>query len=144
MKSALACHGYHETAWTTISLANILRKHRLPELCVQQLSKTYSVQTMEVADVFSSLFTESGALNTATVPEGTSLVLQVFSADAASTTGFKHHDFSIADHDAMVQAVYTMRRGSADVPRAAAVLIESPVHIISPAISHDLPRSLVI
>lgn len=38
----------HDTPWTMIKLAHVARKQRLNEVCLNALSKLYSVDTMDV------------------------------------------------------------------------------------------------
>jgi len=51
--SALAC--LQDTPWTVVKLAHIARKQRLLEVCLQYLSKLYSISTMDVQDAFEKL-----------------------------------------------------------------------------------------
>jgi hypothetical protein len=50
---SLAC--LHDTPWTVIKLAHTARKQSLHEVCLNSLSKLYTVATMDVQDAFEKL-----------------------------------------------------------------------------------------
>lgn len=45
----------HDRPWTILKLSRIARKQKVPEVCLQSLSKLYAVNTMDVQDAFSKL-----------------------------------------------------------------------------------------
>lgn len=47
--------GYHEIAWTINRFAHVARKHNLPEVCVQLLSKIYTLPNIEIQEAFLKL-----------------------------------------------------------------------------------------
>lgn len=50
-----AYRGYHETAWIINRFAHVARKHNLPEVCIQQLSKIYTLPNIEIQEAFLKL-----------------------------------------------------------------------------------------
>jgi transformation/transcription domain-associated protein len=47
--------GYHETAWIINRFAHVARKHQLPEVCINQLSKIYTLPNIEIQEAFLKL-----------------------------------------------------------------------------------------
>jgi transformation/transcription domain-associated protein len=47
--------GYHETAWIINRFAHVARKHQLPEVCISQLSKIYTLPNIEIQEAFLKL-----------------------------------------------------------------------------------------
>lgn len=52
---SFAFRGYHETAWTINKFAHIARKHNLPEVCIAQLSRIYTLPNIEIQEAFLKL-----------------------------------------------------------------------------------------
>ncbi len=55
VNSAVAYIGHHETAWTINKFANVARKHHLIDVCLNWLSKIYSLPNIEIHDAFVKL-----------------------------------------------------------------------------------------
>ncbi|KAL7273085.1 transcription-associated protein 1 [Rhizina undulata] len=53
--SSYAYRGYHETAWIINRFAHVARKHQLPEVCISQLSKIYTLPNIEIQEAFLKL-----------------------------------------------------------------------------------------
>ena len=53
--SSFAYRGYHETAWIINRFAHVARKHQLPEVCISQLSKIYTLPNIEIQEAFLKL-----------------------------------------------------------------------------------------
>ncbi|CAZ79218.1 unnamed protein product [Tuber melanosporum] len=53
--SSYAYRGYHETAWIINRFAHVARKHQLPEVCINQLSKIYTLPNIEIQEAFLKL-----------------------------------------------------------------------------------------
>lgn len=53
--SAFAYRGYHETAWIINRFAHVARKHQLPEVCINQLTKIYTLPNIEIQEAFLKL-----------------------------------------------------------------------------------------
>ncbi|EPY54227.1 SAGA complex phosphatidylinositol kinase-like protein Tra1 [Schizosaccharomyces cryophilus OY26] len=47
--------GYHETAWLINRFAHVARKHKLPSVCLNQLTKIYSLPNIEIQEAFYKL-----------------------------------------------------------------------------------------
>ncbi|KAI5780891.1 hypothetical protein EDC01DRAFT_259729 [Geopyxis carbonaria] len=47
--------GYHETAWIINRFAHVARKHQLPDVCISQLSKIYTLPNIEIQEAFLKL-----------------------------------------------------------------------------------------
>jgi transformation/transcription domain-associated protein len=47
--------GYHETAWIINRFAHVARKHQLPDVCINQLSKIYTLPNIEIQEAFLKL-----------------------------------------------------------------------------------------
>ncbi|GMM36217.1 hypothetical protein DASC09_035420 [Saccharomycopsis crataegensis] len=47
--------GYHETAFMINRFANVARKHGMPEVCVTQLTKIYTLPNIEISEAFIKL-----------------------------------------------------------------------------------------
>lgn len=52
---SFACRGYHETAWIINKFAHVTRKHEMPEICISQLSRIYTLPNIEIQDAFLKL-----------------------------------------------------------------------------------------
>ena len=50
-----AYRGYHETAWIINRFAHVARKHQLPDVCVAQLGKIYTLPNIEIQEAFLKL-----------------------------------------------------------------------------------------
>ncbi|KAK0652035.1 hypothetical protein B0T16DRAFT_489957 [Cercophora newfieldiana] len=50
-----AYRGYHETAWIINRFAHVARKHNLPEVCISQLSRIYTLPNIEIQEAFLKL-----------------------------------------------------------------------------------------
>ena len=53
--SSAAYRGYHEIAWTINRFAHTARKQGLPEVCITQLSKIYTLPNIEIQEAFLKL-----------------------------------------------------------------------------------------
>lgn len=53
--SSAAYRGYHEIAWTINRFAHTARKQGLPEVCLTQLSKIYTLPNIEIQEAFLKL-----------------------------------------------------------------------------------------
>lgn len=53
--NSFAYRGYHETAWIINRFAHVARKHQLPDVCVNQLSKIYTLPNIEIQEAFLKL-----------------------------------------------------------------------------------------
>lgn len=53
--SSAAYRGYHEIAWTINRFAHTARKQNLPDVCVTQLSKIYTLPNIEIQEAFLKL-----------------------------------------------------------------------------------------
>ena len=53
--SAFAYRGYHETAWIINRFAHVARQHQLPEVCIKQLTKIYTLPNIEIQEAFLKL-----------------------------------------------------------------------------------------
>lgn len=53
--NSYAYRGYHETAWIINRFAHVARKHQLPEVCVSQLSRIYTLPNIEIQEAFLKL-----------------------------------------------------------------------------------------
>lgn len=53
--TSFAYRGYHETAWIINRFAHVARKHRLPEVCINQLTKIYTLPNIEIQEAFLKL-----------------------------------------------------------------------------------------
>ncbi|KAK4147258.1 uncharacterized protein C8A04DRAFT_9288 [Dichotomopilus funicola] len=52
---SFAYRGYHETAWIINRFAHVARKHALPEVCINQLSRIYTLPNIEIQEAFLKL-----------------------------------------------------------------------------------------
>ncbi|KAF2153530.1 hypothetical protein K461DRAFT_321169 [Myriangium duriaei CBS 260.36] len=50
-----AYRGYHETAWIINRFAHVARKHQMPEVCINQLSRIYTLPNIEIQEAFLKL-----------------------------------------------------------------------------------------
>lgn len=53
--NSYAYRGYHETAWIINRFAHVARKHQMPEVCISQLSKIYTLPNIEIQEAFLKL-----------------------------------------------------------------------------------------
>ena len=53
--SSYAYRGFHETAWIINRFAHVARKHQLPEVCISQLSRIYTLPNIEIQEAFLKL-----------------------------------------------------------------------------------------
>ncbi|KAI1129443.1 FAT domain-containing protein [Nemania abortiva] len=53
--ASFAYRGYHETAWIINRFAHVARKHNLPEVCITQLSRIYTLPNIEIQEAFLKL-----------------------------------------------------------------------------------------
>ena len=53
--TSFAYRGYHETAWIINRFAHVARKHNLPEVCISQLSRIYTLPNIEIQEAFLKL-----------------------------------------------------------------------------------------
>jgi transformation/transcription domain-associated protein len=53
--TSYAYRGYHETAWIINRFAHVARKHQLPEVCISQLSRIYTLPNIEIQEAFLKL-----------------------------------------------------------------------------------------
>ncbi|KAK7720750.1 transcription-associated protein 1 [Botryosphaeria dothidea] len=53
--NSYAYRGYHETAWIINRFAHVARKHSLPDVCINQLSRIYTLPNIEIQEAFLKL-----------------------------------------------------------------------------------------
>ncbi|KAJ5494893.1 hypothetical protein N7539_000009 [Penicillium diatomitis] len=53
--NSFAYRGYHETAWIINRFAHVARKHQMPEVCINQLSRIYTLPNIEIQEAFLKL-----------------------------------------------------------------------------------------
>jgi transformation/transcription domain-associated protein len=53
--ASYAYRGFHETAWIINRFAHVARKHDLPEVCISQLSRIYTLPNIEIQEAFLKL-----------------------------------------------------------------------------------------
>ncbi|KAF3348327.1 hypothetical protein VD0002_g7895 [Verticillium dahliae] len=53
--ASFAYRGYHETAWIINRFAHVSRKHNLPDVCISQLSRIYTLPNIEIQEAFLKL-----------------------------------------------------------------------------------------
>jgi len=53
--SSYAFRGYHETAWIINKFAHVARKHNMPDICINQLGKIYTLPNIEIQEAFLKL-----------------------------------------------------------------------------------------
>ncbi|KIX08948.1 uncharacterized protein Z518_00026 [Rhinocladiella mackenziei CBS 650.93] len=53
--NSYAFRGYHETAWIINKFAHVARKHQMPEVCITQLGKIYTLPNIEIQEAFLKL-----------------------------------------------------------------------------------------
>lgn len=53
--ASFAYRGYHETAWIINRFAHVARKHALPDVCISQLSRIYTLPNIEIQEAFLKL-----------------------------------------------------------------------------------------
>ncbi|KAI9727221.1 MAG: hypothetical protein M1834_008481 [Cirrosporium novae-zelandiae] len=53
--TSFAYRGHHETAWIINRFAHVARKHQLPDVCIAQLSKIYTLPNIEIQEAFLKL-----------------------------------------------------------------------------------------
>lgn len=53
--ASFAYRGYHETAWIINRFAHVARKHSLPDVCISQLSRIYTLPNIEIQEAFLKL-----------------------------------------------------------------------------------------
>jgi transformation/transcription domain-associated protein len=53
--NSFAYRGYHETAWIINRFAHVARQHNLPEVCISQLGKIYTLPNIEIQEAFLKL-----------------------------------------------------------------------------------------
>jgi len=53
--NSYAYRGFHETAWIINRFAHVARKHQLPEVCINQLSRIYTLPNIEIQEAFLKL-----------------------------------------------------------------------------------------
>jgi transformation/transcription domain-associated protein len=53
--ASFAYRGFHETAWIINRFAHVARKHSLPEVCISQLSRIYTLPNIEIQEAFLKL-----------------------------------------------------------------------------------------
>ncbi|EFE39399.1 hypothetical protein TRV_05919 [Trichophyton verrucosum HKI 0517] len=53
--NSYAFRGYHETAWIINRFAHVARKHQMPEVCINQLSRIYTLPNIEIQEAFLKL-----------------------------------------------------------------------------------------
>jgi transformation/transcription domain-associated protein len=52
---SFAYRGHHETAWIINRFAHVARKHNLPDVCINQLSRIYTLPNIEIQEAFLKL-----------------------------------------------------------------------------------------
>lgn len=50
-----AYRGYHEIAWVINRFAHVARKHEMPEVCINQLARIYTLPNIEIQEAFLKL-----------------------------------------------------------------------------------------
>lgn len=50
-----AYRGYHETAWIINRFAHVARKHQMPDVCITQLGRIYTLPNIEIQEAFLKL-----------------------------------------------------------------------------------------
>lgn len=53
--NSYAYRGYHETAWIINRFAHVARKHQLPDVCINQLGRIYTLPNIEIQEAFLKL-----------------------------------------------------------------------------------------
>ena len=53
--NSYAYRGYHETAWLINRFAHVARKHNLPDVCISQLGRIYTLPNIEIQEAFLKL-----------------------------------------------------------------------------------------
>jgi transformation/transcription domain-associated protein len=53
--NSYAYRGYHETAWIINRFAHVARQHNLPDVCISQLGKIYTLPNIEIQEAFLKL-----------------------------------------------------------------------------------------
>ncbi|KAL4978883.1 hypothetical protein BDW66DRAFT_148736 [Aspergillus desertorum] len=53
--NSYAYRGYHETAWIINRFAHVARKHQMPDVCIAQLSRIYTLPNIEIQEAFLKL-----------------------------------------------------------------------------------------
>lgn len=53
--NSYAYRGYHEIAWIVNRFAHVARKHQMPEVCINQLSRIYTLPNIEIQEAFLKL-----------------------------------------------------------------------------------------
>ncbi|RVX66256.1 hypothetical protein B0A52_10183 [Exophiala mesophila] len=53
--NSYAFRGYHETAWIINKFAHVARKHQMPDVCITQLGKIYTLPNIEIQEAFLKL-----------------------------------------------------------------------------------------
>ncbi|KAF2455722.1 hypothetical protein BDY21DRAFT_71272 [Lineolata rhizophorae] len=53
--NSYAYRGYHETAWIINRFAHVARKHNLPDVCINQLGRIYTLPNIEIQEAFLKL-----------------------------------------------------------------------------------------
>ncbi|KAI0464209.1 hypothetical protein LJB42_001813 [Komagataella kurtzmanii] len=53
--NSYAYRGYHEMAWVINRFAHVARKHEMPEVCINQLTKIYTLPNIEIQEAFLKL-----------------------------------------------------------------------------------------
>lgn len=53
--NSYAFRGYHEIAWVINRFAHVARKHDMPEVCINQLTKIYTLPNIEIQEAFLKL-----------------------------------------------------------------------------------------
>lgn len=53
--NSYAYRGYHEIAWVINRFAHVARKHDMPEVCINQLTKIYTLPNIEIQEAFLKL-----------------------------------------------------------------------------------------
>lgn len=53
--NSYAYRGFHETAWIINRFAHVARKHEMPDVCIAQLGKIYTLPNIEIQEAFLKL-----------------------------------------------------------------------------------------
>lgn len=53
--NSYAYRGFHEIAWVINRFANVARKHNMPDVCINQLTKIYQLPNIEIQEAFLKL-----------------------------------------------------------------------------------------
>lgn len=53
--NSFAFRGYHEIAWVINRFAHVARKHNMPDVCIKQLTKIYTLPNIEIQEAFLKL-----------------------------------------------------------------------------------------